>query len=92
VLTLISLAIAIAAALVGYVEARSFVRNKLRFVDAAQSFFAPLIAGVGAAIIAAPIVWLLPLVGTGTALLFGLGVGVGVSAGAREIRKQIGPG
>ena len=52
VLTLISFAIAIAAALVGYVEARSFVRNKLRFVDAAQHFFAPLIAGVGAAIVA----------------------------------------
>jgi len=37
-------------------------------------------------------VWLLPLVGTGTALLFGLGVGAGVSSGARDIRKRIGSG
>lgn len=89
---MLTLIIALTAATIGYLQARSFVRTKLRFVDAAQSFFAPLIAGVGAAIIAAPIVWLLPVVGTGTALLFGLGVGAGVSAGAREIRKQIGAG
>jgi hypothetical protein len=34
----------------------------------------------------------LPLVGKGTAILFGLGVGAGVSSGAKEIRKQIGSG
>ena len=31
-LTIISMAIAIAAAVVGYIQARSFVRGKLRFV------------------------------------------------------------
>jgi hypothetical protein len=39
-----------------------------------------------------PVVWILPLVGTGTAVLFGLGVALGVSAGAKEIRKRIGAG
>jgi hypothetical protein len=39
--------------------------------------------------LATPIVWLLPLVGGGTALLFGGGVAMGVSAGARDIRKRL---
>ena len=89
---IISMAIAIAAAAIGYVQARSFVQNKLRFVDAVQHFAAPLLAGLAAMLIASPVVWLLPLVGKGTAILFGLGVGAGVSSGARDIRKQIGSG
>ena len=90
--TMISMAIAIAAAVLGYIQARSFVRSKLRFVDAVQHFAAPLLAGLAAMLIATPVVWLLPLVGKGTAILFGLGVGAGVSSGAKEIRKQIGSG
>lgn len=90
--TIISMAIAIAAAVAGYIQARSFVRNKLRFVDAVQHFAAPLLVGVAAMLIAAPVVWLLPLVGVKTAILFGIGVGAGVSSGAKEIRKQIGSG
>jgi hypothetical protein len=92
VLTIISMAIAIAAAVVGYFQARSFVSGKLRFVDAAQHFAAPLLAGLAAMLVAAPVVWLLPLIGAKTAILFGLGVGAGVSSGAKEIRKQIGSG
>ena len=86
------MAIAIAAAVVGYMQARSFVRNKLRFVDAVQHFAAPLLAGVAAMLIATPVAWLLPLIGAKTAILFGIGVGAGVSSGAKEIRKQIGSG
>jgi len=92
VLTIISMAIALAAAIVGYFQARSFVSGKLRFVDAAQHFAAPLLAGLAAMLVAAPVVWLLPLIGAKTAILFGLGVGAGVSSGAKEIRKQIGSG
>ena len=90
--TIISMAIAIAVAAIGYVQARSFVQNKLRFVDAVQHFAAPLLAGLAAMLIASPVVWLLPLVGIKTAILFGVGVGAGVSSGARDIRKQIGSG
>jgi hypothetical protein len=92
VFMILSMAIAIAVAAIGYVQARSFVQSKLRFVDAVQHFAAPLIAGLAAMLIATPVVWLLPLVGKGTAILFGLGVGAGVSSGAKEIRKQIGSG
>ena len=90
--TIISMAIAIAVAAIGYLQAKSFVRSKLRFVDAVHHFAAPLLAGLAALLVAMPVVWLLPLVGTGTAILFGLGVGAGVSSGARDIRKRIGSG
>ena len=90
--TIISLAIALAVAAFGYFEAKSFVQTKLRFVDAVHHFAAPLIAGIGAMLIAAPVVWLLPLIGIKTAILFGLGVAAGVSSGRRDVRKQIGSG
>ena len=89
---LISFAIAIAVAALGYLQARSFVQGKLRFVDAVHHFAAPLIAGLAAMLIATPVVWLLPLIGKGTAILFGLGVAAGVSSGARDLRKRIGSG
>lgn len=87
----IRIGIAIAVAIVGYLQAKGFVQTKLRFVDAAQHFAAPLIAAVVAMLVAAPVVWLLPLVGKGTAILFGLGVGAGVSSGAKDIRKRLTP-
>ncbi|MEP6690790.1 MAG: hypothetical protein ABJD07_06505 [Gemmatimonadaceae bacterium] len=80
-------AIALGSAAFGYLAARRFVRDKLRYVDAAQSRTAPLIAGVAACVVAAPIVALLPLVGMGTALLFGIGVGAGVAGGAGDVRR-----
>lgn len=88
----ISAGISIVVATVGYMQSRSFVQGRLRFVDAVHHFAAPLIAGLAAMLIAVPVVAFLPLVGAWTAILFGLGVGAGVSAGAREIRKQIGSG
>jgi hypothetical protein len=70
----------------GYVKVRRFVRERMRFVDAVQRRGAPVVAGAAAALAAAPVVWLLPVVGGGTALLFGAGVGLGVSHGARDVR------
>ena len=71
----------------GYVQVRSFVRNRLRFVDAVQRRAAPLVTGAAAALLAAPVVWVVPVIGTGTALLFGAGVGLAVSHGARDVRQ-----
>jgi hypothetical protein len=84
------LASALAASVGGHVASRRFVRERLRFVDAAQKRRAPWIAGFGAAVVAAPVVALLPFIGAGTALLFGLGVGSGVAIGARDIRRGTG--
>ena len=76
-----------AIAFAGYVKSRAFVRDRLRFVDAAQTARAPFIAGTVATLAAAPVVWVLPVLGAGTALAFGASVGLGVARGARDIRR-----
>jgi hypothetical protein len=81
----LGVAITAGVTLFGYWQARQFTQNKLRFVDGVHRAFVPVLVGVAAAL-----TWLLPLVGTGTALLFGGGVAMGVAAGARDIRKRIG--
>jgi hypothetical protein len=91
-LTILAYAGTFAAAWLGYTQARAFMRNRLRFVDAAQTFWAPILAGGGAALIALPVVGLLPLVGAGTAISFGVSVGLGVASGQRDIRGALPPG
>ena len=86
------LAITVTATLIGYWQAKQFTQSKLRFVDAVHRASTPVLAGIGAALAATPIVWLLPIVGVGTAVLFGAGVALGVNAGARDIRRRIGAG
>jgi hypothetical protein len=73
---------------VGYFQARRYV-ERLQYVDAVHRMAAPLVAGTAATLVAAPVVALLPVVGAGTAVLFGVGVGAGVAAGARKIRRRI---
>ena len=90
--SLITLAVAGTSTVVGYWQARQFTQNKLRYVDAVHKAIVPVGAGIAAALLAAPVVWLVPLIGAGTALLFGAGVGMGVAAGARDIRKRLGAG
>jgi hypothetical protein len=67
-------------------KVRHFVRGRLRFVDGVQRRGTPYLAGALAAVAAVPLVWLLPVLGGGTALLFGAGVGLGVAHGARDVR------
>jgi hypothetical protein len=86
-LELIAIAIAGVAGIGGYLKARQFVRDRLRFVDAARHRAAPIVSGSVAALVAAPIVWLLPVVGAGTAVMLGIGIGVGVHKGARDIAR-----
>ncbi|PYP81429.1 MAG: hypothetical protein DMD35_01575 [Gemmatimonadetes bacterium] len=76
-------------AIVGYAQARAFVRGRLRYVDAVHTKLAPIVAGVGAALLMLPIVAILPIVGPGTALSFGFSVGAGVLAGSREVRGRL---
>lgn len=85
-LGLLAFAATVAAAAFGYITARRFVREKLKYVDGAQTLKAPILAGLGAWAIATPITWFLPLVGAGTALLFGISVALGVRSGAKDIR------
>ncbi len=89
---LIAFIIAAAAAMVGYTQSRAFVSEKLRYVDAAQSGMAPILAGIGATIIGGLAAALLPIVGGGTALAFGISVAAGVASGQKSIRRALPPG
>ena len=88
VLDLLAFAATIAVTAFGYITARKYVRDRLKFVDAVQTLKAPVIAGLVAWAVAAPLTWIIPLVGMGTVVLFGAGVALGVRAGARDIRND----
>ena len=83
---MLAFAIAIAVGIIGYFKTRSFVASRLRFVDSAQSRALPVVAGLGAWLVALPLVWLLPIVGGFTAIAAGVGVGTGAAVGAKDIR------
>ncbi len=84
---LIGIGIAGAASLFGHMKSRKFVRRRLRYTGLVEKPGLGIAAGVAAAVLAAPVVAILPLVGAGTALLFGAGVGTGVSMGARDAKS-----
>ena len=84
---MLQLIITLTAGAIGFILARNFVRRRLRFVDAVHSPFAPLVTGLAAALVASPAI-LLPLVTTGTAIVFGVGAGWGTASGARALRVQ----
>ena len=71
----------------GYGTARRFVRERLRYVDSALTPGAAIIAAVGATAIAWPVFYILPIVTTGTAIVFGLSVGIGARAGATDVKQ-----
>lgn len=77
--------ILIGAGVGGFVAARNFVRERLRFVDAVRSPLLPLVAGLGAALVTWPLA-VLPFITTGTAAIFGLGAGLGTRSGAKALR------
>lgn len=76
-----------AAGVLGYAQSRRFVKTRLRFVDGIRKPYVPLLAGGAAAAAAAPVVWILPIIGTATAVIFGAGVGAGVASGRKEIEE-----
>lgn len=86
--TLIAFATSLVLTIAAYTQARKFVRDRLRFVPAAQSFWAPILAGGATALVALPIVGLIPLIGAGTALSVGVSVGFGVANAQRDIRNN----
>ena len=87
-LAMLGIVVAWGAAIAGYTKARSFVRERLRYVEGVHRSFVPLKVGVIAALALTPVAWLLPIITTGTAMLFGTAVGLGVSAGRKDIRAR----
>jgi hypothetical protein len=78
------------AGVMGYLKSRDFVQRRLQFVDGVLRPSAPLIAGTVAAAVALPVVAVVPVIGAGTALVFGAAVGMGTRAGAARIRHGYG--
>ena len=89
---LTGLAATVGAAGFGYIRSKSFVARRLRYVEAVQSPAAPLLVGAAATAVAAPVVWLLPIVGAGTAIVFGIATAAGTRAGVKQIRRLVSPG
>jgi hypothetical protein len=85
VATLIAIGISLAVTTFGYAVARRYVRDRLKYVDSVQTMKAPIIAGLVGWALFMPFT-LLPFIGLGTAIVFGLSVGLGVRAGANDIR------
>lgn len=86
---LLGSAMTVGATGVGFVGARRFVKERLRYVDEVQKPAAPVVAGAVAAAAAVPVVVLVPLIGVPTALLFGAAVGLGTRSGVREIQRWL---
>ena len=83
---MIELIFVAAAGALGYVRIRDFVRDRLRFVDAAQRRSTPWVSGVGAALVALPIVGLLPILGPLTVIVSGVVVGTAVRSGQKQVK------
>jgi len=88
-LTLLAAGIAGAAGIFGHTKARSFVGRRLRFTSLVEKPALGVVAGVTAAVVAAPVVAVIPLIGVGTALVFGAGVGTGAALGARDAKRPL---
>lgn len=83
---MIQLLLTVVAGLTGYLIARNFVRNRLRYVDAIHSRWAPLAAGTLAFVLASPLA-LLPLLSAVPAVVFGIGIALGTASGAKFVRR-----
>jgi hypothetical protein len=91
-ISLVTLALAGTAGILGYWKARQFTMNKLRYVDAIHKAMTPVLAGLAALLVAMPVAMLVPFITGLTAIMFGGGVALGVAAGARDVRRRIGAG
>jgi hypothetical protein len=81
------LLIAGVAGVYGHLQSRKFVGKRLRYTTIVEKPALGLWAGVGATLVAAPLVAVLPIVGAGTAILIGAGVGTGVALGVNDTKE-----
>ena len=83
---LLAMGIAGVAGVFSHVKSRRFVGRRLRYTNVVETPGLGLWAGVGATVLAAPVVAVLPIVGAGTAILIGAGVGTGVALGVKDTK------
>lgn len=71
----------------GHLKSRKFVGQRLRYTSIVEKPALGLWAGVGATVLAAPLVAVLPFVGVGTAIVIGAGIGTGVALGVKDTEE-----
>ena len=74
-------------AVYGHLKSRKFVGQRLRYTTIVEKPALGLWAGVGATVVAAPLVAVLPVVGAFTAIAIGAGVGTGVALGVNDTKE-----
>lgn len=89
---LIAVGIAGASGVFGHIKSRHFVGQRLRYTSLVEKPALGLWAGLGAMLVAAPIVALFgllpwPIVTWGTAMAIGAGVGTGVALGVKDSKE-----
>ena len=72
-ITLLGFIVAWSAAIFGYGKARGFVRERLRYVESVHKPIVPFKFGFLAMLATLPVAWVMPVITTGSALLFGAG-------------------
>jgi hypothetical protein len=85
-IALIPLAITVSAGLGAFLFSRSFVRQRLRFVDAVRSPFAPMMAAAAAFVVMLPLA-ALPWISMVTAAVVGIATGMGTSSGVKSLGR-----
>ncbi len=85
--TLIAAGVAGVTGVFGHIKSRRFVGQRLRYTKIVEKPALGLWAGVGAMVVAAPLVAVLPIVGAGTAIAIGAGVGTGVALGVKDSKE-----
>ncbi|MCH1571224.1 MAG: hypothetical protein L7S64_07745 [Longimicrobiales bacterium] len=86
-LGLIAAGIAGVSGVVGHIKSRHFVGQKLRYTSLVEKPMLGVWAGVGATVLAAPVVAVVPLIGAGTAIAIGAGIGTGVALGVKDSKE-----
>jgi hypothetical protein len=84
---MIELLIAGAAGIYGHLQSRRFVGRRLRYTTIVEKPALGLWTGVGATVLAAPFVAVLPFVAELTAIAIGVGIGTGVALGVKDTKE-----
>jgi hypothetical protein len=84
---MLELIVAGALGVAGHLKSRDFVQRRLRYTSWIEKPSVGVAAGVATAVVAAPLVAIIPFIGAGTAIALGIGVGTGVSLGAAKARS-----
>ncbi|MDG2282660.1 MAG: hypothetical protein P8L45_06040, partial [Longimicrobiales bacterium] len=61
--------------------------QKLRYTSIVEKPMLGVWVGVGATVLAAPVVAVIPIIGAGTAIAIGAGIGTGVALGVKDSRE-----